>query len=217
MQNTNYNFNKEYSFETNFIDNFNKKPLYDFIKRIFDIIICLFALIVTFPIILVTCILVVIESKGSPIYSQERLGKDGVEFKIYKIRSMYSDAEKHGPKWADKYDDRVTKVGRVIRKTRIDELPQLINVLKGEMTIVGPRPERSIFTAQFEHETPGFINRLLVKPGLTGLAQVNGGYDIDYKEKLKFDMEYIKNRGIIIDLKIIIKTFSIVFTGEGAR
>jgi lipopolysaccharide/colanic/teichoic acid biosynthesis glycosyltransferase len=130
---------------------------------------------------------------------------------------MYTDAEKHGPKWADKDDDRVTKVGKFIRNTRIDELPQFYNVLVGEMSLIGPRPERAIFTYKFERQTPGFMNRLQIKPGLTGLAQVNGGYDIDYKEKLELDMEYINNRGFLLDLKILLKTFLIVFNGEGAR
>ncbi|MBL4936354.1 sugar transferase [Clostridium sp. YIM B02515] len=203
----------------NYFNNANKKDkmIYEVTKRIFDIVFSLFAAIFALPIVILTCILVCIESKGSPIYSQERLGKNGTKFKIYKVRSMYIDAEKEGARWAAKNDNRVTRVGRFIRNTRIDELPQFYNVIKGDMSIIGPRPERPIFTYQFEKETPGFMRRLLVKPGLTGLAQVNGGYDIDHKEKLKLDMEYIKKRGFLLDLKIIFKTFFIVFSGEGAR
>jgi exopolysaccharide biosynthesis polyprenyl glycosylphosphotransferase len=195
----------------------NHKRVYEIIKRIFDFVFSLLAIIIFLPIVSITCILVVLESKGSPIYSQERMGKHGKTFNIYKIRSMYIDAEKYGPKWADKNDSRVTRVGKFIRKTRIDELPQLYNVLIGDMSVVGPRPERAVFTFEFEQETPGFMNRLQVKQGLTGLAQVNGGYDIDYKEKLKLDMEYIEKRSALLDLKIMLKTFSIIFSGEGAR
>lgn len=219
MQNTNYKIlENDEDFQEMYIEKFDSnKPVYEFAKRLFDILMSLMISVFAIPTVLITCLAVVIESQGSPIYKQERLGKDGVKFNIYKIRSMYMDAEKNGPKWADKNDDRVTKVGKFIRKTRIDELPQIFNILKGDMTIVGPRPERAIFTYQFEQETPGFINRLQVKPGLTGLAQVNGGYDISYKEKLKLDMQYIRNRGFLLDIKIMLKTFTIVFSGEGAR
>lgn len=219
MENANYKIlDTDVNFDAIYVDKLeNSKPLYEFVKRLFDIVLSLFAAIFAIPIVLITCLIVVMESKGSPIYLQERLGKNGVKFNIYKIRSMRIDAEKNGPQWANKNDDRVTKVGKFIRKTRIDELPQLYNVLKGDMTIVGPRPERPIFTYQFEQETPGFVNRLQVKPGLTGLAQVNGGYELNYKDKLKLDMEYIKNRGFLLDIKIILKTFLIVFSGEGAR
>lgn len=196
----------------------NEKNIYEFFKRIFDLVVSLVLFIIAVPITLVACLCVVLESKGNPIYSQERLGKNGKSFKVYKIRSMYIDAEKHtGAKWADKNDPRVTKVGKFIRKTRIDELPQIINILLGDMTIVGPRPERPIFTYKFNEEIPGFINRLQVKPGLTGLAQINGGYDITPKEKLEFDMKYIENRGFGLDIKIMLKTALIVITGEGAR
>lgn len=195
----------------------NEKILYETIKRFLDIFLCLIGCVIGIPIVIITCICVILESKGNPIYSQDRLGKKGQVFKIYKIRSMRTDAERNGPKWADKNDNRLTKVGKFIRKTRIDELPQLFNILKGDMNIVGPRPERPIFTCEFEKEIPGFINRLQVKPGLTGLAQVNGGYDITPKEKLRYDLEYIEDRNLLIDFKIIFKTVLIVFTHEGAR
>ena len=130
---------------------------------------------------------------------------------------MWCDAEKNGPQWADKNDVRVTNIGKFIRKTRIDELPQLYNILKGDMAIVGPRPERAVFTYEFEKSIPGFTNRLQVKPGLTGLAQVNGGYDLTPSEKLNLDLRYIEERNFRKDLKIILKTVLVVFTGHGSR
>lgn len=195
----------------------NSKIFYEFIKRLIDIVLCIIAATIAIPITVITCVFVVLESKGSPIYSQERLGKDEKPFILYKIRSMSFDAEKNGPQWADKNDGRVTKIGRFIRKTRIDELPQLYNILKGDMTIVGPRPERAVFTYEFEKNIPGFTNRLKVKPGLTGFAQVNGGYEMTPKEKLHWDLKYIEERNFRKDLKIILKTVLVIFTGHGAR
>lgn len=195
----------------------DEKTLYDYGKRFVDILFSTVGLIIGIPIIILFSILIVLETPGSPIYSQERVGKNGKHFTIYKLRSMYNDAEKNGAKWASKNDPRITKVGGFIRKTRIDEIPQLFNILKGDMSIVGPRPERPIFTYQFNEEIPGFINRLRVKPGLTGWAQVNGGYEMTPKEKLEADLYYIKNRSMLLDFKIIFKTIKIVLTGEGAR
>jgi lipopolysaccharide/colanic/teichoic acid biosynthesis glycosyltransferase len=159
----------------------------------------------------------VYKRQGQIFYTQERVGRRGKVFKVYKLRSMVSDAEKNGAQWAQRNDSRVTKVGNFIRKTRIDEVPQLFNVLKGEMSIIGPRPERPMFTLEFNEEVPGFINRLQVKPGLTGWAQVNGGYDMTPREKWEADMYYIKNRSIKMDLLIILKTIRVVLTGDGAR
>ncbi|MGL5617354.1 MAG: sugar transferase [Sarcina sp.] len=190
---------------------------YAFVKRTFDIIASLIGLIIGIPIVLITCIFVVIESKGNPIFSQKRVGLNNKEFNMYKVRSMRMDAEKNGAQWAQKNDPRVTKVGKFIRKTRIDEIPQLINVLKGDMTIVGPRPEREIFYQEFEKEISNFRERLKVKPGVTGYAQVNGGYDVTPAEKLDLDLYYIDHMGIGLDFKMIIKTISVVFTGDGAR
>lgn len=189
---------------------------YDYVKRFLDIIFSLMGLIIALPIMIIFSILIVLETPGSPIYSQERVGKNGKYFKIYKLRSMYKNAEANGAQWAEKDDPRVTKVGRFMRKTRIDELPQLFNILKGDMSIVGPRPERPMFTYQFNEEIPGFINRLRVKPGLTGWAQVNGGYELTPAEKLEYDLYYIENRSLWLDLKIILKTIKIVLTGDGA-
>lgn len=187
------------------------------LKRFMDIIVSILALVVAIPIICITCIVVRLESKGNPIYTQKRVGLGNKEFNIYKIRSMVSDAEAKGAKWADKNDARVTKVGSFIRTTRIDELPQFFNILKGDMTLIGPRPEREIFYKEFEKDLPNFRDRLLIKPGLTGYAQVNGGYDISPKEKLELDLYYINNAKCTLDIKIILKTMAIVITGKGAR
>lgn len=194
-----------------------EKPGYECIKRGLDILFSLLGLVMVLPIIIFFGILIKLESPGPAIYKQKRIGLKGRLFTIYKLRSMYIDAEKSGAKWAEKDDPRVTKIGRFFRKARIDELPQIYNILKGDMSIVGPRPERPEFTFQFEKEIPGFINRILVKPGLTGLAQVNGGYDIGPDIKYMFDMKYIKNRNIRLDFVIILKTLKIIFSGHGAR
>lgn len=195
----------------------NQSKIYLGIKYILDVIFSLVGLIVLMPVILIFSILIVLESPGSPFYLQERLGLNGKKFKVIKLRSMRNDAEKNGAKWAEKNDPRVTKIGLFIRKTRIDELPQLINILKGDMSLVGPRPERPMFTEKFEKKIPGFKRRLEVKPGLTGWAQINGGYEITPEEKLKLDIQYINNSNLLLDLKIIVKTVKVVCTGEGAR
>ena len=190
---------------------------YDILSRILDILLSLLGLTIGIPLIIIFGVLVKLEDGGPIIYKQERLGKDGKIFNLYKVRSMRIDAEKFGVQWAQNNDPRVLKVGKFIRKTRIDEIPQLFNILKGDMSIVGPRPERPMFTMQFNEEIDGFINRLSVKPGLTGLAQVNGGYEMTPKEKLEWDIKYIENKDILIYLKIVIKTIKIILTGYGAR
>ena len=194
-----------------------ESKIFDLYQRILDIVVSLVGLIVGIPLMIIFGILIKIEDKGPVTYKQERLGKYGKRFYVYKLRSMRTDAEKYGAQWADKDDPRITKVGKFIRKTRIDEIPQLFNILKGDMSLIGPRPERPSFTIEFNDEIPGFINRLAVKPGLTGWAQVNGGYDITPKEKLKADMYYIENRSFLMDMKILFKTVRVVLTGEGAR
>jgi exopolysaccharide biosynthesis polyprenyl glycosylphosphotransferase len=186
-------------------------------KRITDIVLAIIGLILTLPILLFFCIAIKVETPGPVFYSQERVGLNGRYFKVIKLRSMGVNAEKKGAQWAIKNDPRVTRVGMFIRKTRIDEIPQLFNVLQGSMSIIGPRPERPVFTAQFNDEIPGFVKRLVVKPGLTGWAQVNGGYDIAPREKLQLDLYYIKNMGFFLDSKIVLKTLRVIFTGEGAR
>lgn len=193
------------------------KIVYSVAKRAFELVFSLLLLIVTLPVLLVTAIAIKLESPGSIFYKQERVGKDGKLFNVWKLRSMRSDAEKNGPQWASKNDSRVTKVGQFIRKTRIDELPQLFNVLNGEMSLIGPRPERPMFTEQFDKEIPGFKNRLAVKPGLTGWAQVNGGYEMTPAEKLDLDLYYIEKQSFKLDAKIFFQTIKVVCTGDGAR
>lgn len=192
-------------------------PFFCFAKRLFDIIASAMGLLVlAIPMVLIA-VAIKFDSRGPVIFKQERLGKDGVPFMIYKFRSMYTDAEKNGPQWADRIDWRCTRVGRVLRKSRLDEIPQLFNIFRGDMSLVGPRPERAYFYDQFETYIHGFKDRLVVRPGLTGLAQVNGGYDLSPEEKIVYDMEYIKNQSFLMDLRCIMKTFKLVFTHEGAR
>ena len=197
--------------------NVNGNILFDIYQRVLDIVLSVIGLLIGIPLMVIFGILIKVEDNGPITYKQERLGKGGKKFYIYKLRSMRTDAEKFGAQWAEKDDPRITKVGKFIRKTRIDEIPQLFNILKGDMSIIGPRPERPSFTEEFNQEIPGFINRLAVKPGLTGWAQVNGGYEITPEEKLKEDIFYIKNRSILLDLKILFKTVQVVLTGDGAR
>ncbi|MDO6850387.1 exopolysaccharide biosynthesis polyprenyl glycosylphosphotransferase [Priestia megaterium] len=190
---------------------------YSLCKRMFDIVISFIALVVLLPVILLFALIVMIETPGSPFFLQERLGQSGRAFTIMKLRSMYSDAEKNGAQWAVKNDSRVTKVGKLIRQTRIDELPQLWNVLKGDMSIVGPRPERAVFIEEFQKTLPSFSQRLAVKPGLTGWAQINGGYELTPAEKLELDLYYIQHTNIRFDVKIMIKTLRVIVTGDGSR
>lgn len=190
---------------------------YLFIKRVFDIVVSFCVGIILFIPLVVVGILIKLDSPGPAIFKQERLGKDGKPFIMYKFRSMRLDAEEGGPQWAKENDDRCTKLGHIIRKCRVDEFPQLINIFKGEMSFVGPRPERACFYEEFEKYIPGFKNRLLVTPGLTGYAQINGGYTLKPEEKIIFDMEYIEKRSLKMDISCILKTVGVVFSHEGAR
>ena len=185
--------------------------------RVFDITLSIIACFIGIPLIFIFGILIKIEDGGPIFYKQERVGIHGKKFVLYKLRSMITDAEKYGIQWSVKDDNRILKVGKIIRKTRIDEIPQLFNVIKGDMSIIGPRPERPDFTYQFYKEIPGFVNRLTVKPGLTGFAQVNGGYECSPEEKLKLDLFYIKNKSIMINIKILLKTIKVLLTADGAR
>ncbi|PRT13807.1 capsular biosynthesis protein [Bacillus thuringiensis] len=187
------------------------------VKRLFDIIFSIILLLLTIPIMLFFCIMITLETSGAPFYFQERLGINGKKFNVFKLRSMVKDAEINGPQWAKEHDSRITKVGLFIRKTRIDELPQLLNILRGDMSFVGPRPEREFFYNEFDAYIPEFKDRLMVKPGLTGWAQINGGYNLDPKEKLRLDMEYIEMKTIRMDIRILCKTVLIVLNGNGAR
>ncbi len=194
------------------------KPVYSFFKRFFDIVLSLFALIVLLIPMLIIAVIVKLTSPGSVLYKQERLGKDGVSFEIIKFRSMYADAENNGAQWSDgENDERITPFGKLLRRTRMDELPQFAQILTGKMSLVGPRPERECFYEKFETYIHGFSERLKVKPGLTGLAQVSGGYDLRPEEKVVYDIEYIKKRSLWLDLKCILLTVRIIFSHNGAR
>ena len=194
-----------------------RKPVYSFLKRALDIAVSLsVGLLLMIP-MGILAVLIRLDSEGPALFKQERLGKDGKAFYMYKFRSMRIDAEKDGPKWADQDDDRCTRMGKFLRKCRLDELPQLWNIFVGHMSLVGPRPERPFFYDEFETYIHGFRNRLAVQPGLTGLAQVNGGYDLEPEEKILYDMRYIEERSLWMDLKIMFKTVSLIFSHEGAR
>lgn len=187
------------------------------IKRVFDFVFALILSVVALPVIGVTAIAIKLESKGPVFFHQERVGLMGKHIMITKLRSMRTDAEKNGAQWAQKDDPRVTRVGKFIRKTRIDELPQLFSVLKGDISLIGPRPERPQFTEEFSREYPGFEQRLLITPGLSGYAQVHGGYEITPGEKARLDVFYVRRVSIILDFKIFMTTIKVVLTGEGAR
>jgi exopolysaccharide biosynthesis polyprenyl glycosylphosphotransferase len=189
-----------------------------FIKRVFDIVISALLLLLLSPIMAVLFILVPLTSKGPAIFKQERMGRDGKEYLIYKFRSMVHDAEKKtGPILATDNDSRITPLGRFIRATRLDEIPQLINVLKGDMSIVGPRPERSFFINQFKESIPHYTYRMSVKPGITGLAQVMAKYSTTVEDKLRFDLMYVRNYSIALDIKILLQTLRVVFQWSQSR
>jgi sugar transferase (PEP-CTERM system associated) len=191
------------------------------VKRAFDLVMAAVLLTLAIPVMLVTAIAIFLESGGPVIFRQERIGRGNRPFTLLKFRSMRTDAEKDGKaRWAAEKDDRVTAVGRVIRKLRIDELPQLINVLKGEMSLIGPRPERPCFVAELTKEIPFYALRHTVHPGITGWAQVRCEYGAsveDAKRKLQFDLYYVKNHSLVLDLLIAAETVRVVLSGKGAR
>jgi len=191
---------------------------FSLVKRSFDLVLGLIGIIVGFQLILLFGLLIKLTSKGNIFYTQERVGLMGKPFKVIKLRSMYIDAEKKtGAVWAVRQDPRVTPVGRLMRRTRIDELPQFLNVLKGDMSIVGPRPERPALTEKFSQEVIEFPQRLRVLPGITGYAQINGGYDITPEEKCRLDNFYIDHYSLWFDFKVLVGTIKIIITGTGAR
>lgn len=190
---------------------------YLLVKRLFDIVFAFFFGILLLLPMLIIGLLVRLDSKGPALFKQERLGLNGKPFMMYKFRSMHIGAEEHGPQWAQPNDARCTKFGRFLRQSRLDELPQVWNILLGQMSVVGPRPERAYFYDKFEAYIPNFRQRLQVKPGLTGYAQVNGGYELLPEEKLVYDMEYIANRSLWLDIVCMFKTVRLIFTHEGAR
>lgn len=187
------------------------------LKRAVDIVSAILALIFMCIITPIISLAIKIDSTGPVFYRQERLGKDGKSFMMIKFRSMRVDAEANGAQWAQENDDRVTRVGRILRKTRLDEMPQFFNVLKGDMSLIGPRPERPIFYKEFEAYISGFHQRLCVRPGLSGFAQVAGGYDLAPQEKILYDIEYIKRRSARFDMLITLKTFAVLLNHRGAR
>ena len=194
-------------------------PEYLFVKRLFDILASMCAIVILSPVMLLTAIAIKAYDRGPAIYKQVRLTKDGKEFRIMKFRSMRVDAEKDGVARLSTgdQDDRITPIGRFVRKCRLDELPQLFNILKGEMSFVGPRPERPEIAEQYYKSLPDFKLRLQVKAGLTGYAQVYGKYNSDPYEKLEFDLLYINDMSVVTDLALIFATFSILFVPESTE
>jgi len=204
-----------------FGDGFRQDGVRTTVKRVFDILVSVALLLVTLPIMALTALAIKTESPGPVFFCQQRIGLANEPYWLYKFRSMRQDAEKEGvPVWAQKDDDRVTRVGRIIRKLRIDELPQILNVLKGEMSFVGPRPERPLFVDRLSEEVPFYRVRHTVPPGITGWAQICYPYGAsveDARQKLQYDLYYVKNHTFFLDLVILIRTVAVVLFGQGAR
>ena len=196
----------------------SEKKFYENFKRIFDMFFAIIFGIISLVFYPIIAVAIKFDSKGQVFYKQKRVGLNGEVFTVYKFRTMMEDAEKNGVKWADDEDKRITKVGRFLRKTRLDELPQLLNIFFGNMSFVGPRPERVEFVEKLEKQIPYYNIRHIVRPGLTGWAQVNFRYGAsveDSIEKLQYELYYIKHRSFILDLSIILKTVKIILKGEG--
>lgn len=203
-----YTPTREYEVES--LGELPRKPVYELVKRCFDVILSgLLLLLLAVPMIVIG-IAVKVTSPGPALYSQERLGMDGEQIKIYKFRTMVFDSEIDTIRWSYDEDPRVTPLGRILRKYHIDELPQLWDIFRGVLSFVGPRPEREVFYDAFETYIHGFRERLKVKPGLTGLAQVTGGSLMPPEEKIVCDIEYIRNRSFVLDLKLMIRTAVVV-------
>jgi len=192
--------------------------LYKILKRAFDLFAATAIILISLPVGMLITMLIPLTSKGPAFFTQERIGAGKKPFKMVKFRTMARNAEAHGPQWAQKNDGRVTKLGKVLRKTRLDELPQLINVVKGEMSLIGPRPEREYFVNQLSGKIPFYSLRFFVKPGITGWAQVNFRYGADEEdaiEKLRYELYYIKNQSLFLDARILLKTIRVVLTAVG--
>lgn len=204
-----------------FGDGFRQGSIRSGVKRLFDIVCASILILISLPIMAIAAVFIVLEDGFPLIYRQERVGLNGRLFNVIKFRSMRRDAEKDGkPVWARAKDNRVTRVGQIIRKLRIDELPQLFSVLKGDMSLVGPRPERPFFVDQLTKEIPFYAVRHSVKPGVTGWAQVRYHYGAtveDSAEKLQYDLYYVKNHSLFLDLVILFETVGVVLTGKGAH
>ena len=183
-----------------------------------DLSLSLLLILFTWPVMILSCLLIKVESRGKIFFTQERVGRQGKIFKVVKFRSMREDAEAEGPKWAVENDTRVTRYGRFMRKTRIDELPHVWNILKGEMSFVGPRPERPVFVEQLEEDIPFYNLRHCVLPGLTGWAQVMHPYGASVEDalyKLEYDLYYLKYQNFIFDLMVFFKTMKVVLSRKG--
>ncbi len=204
-----------------FGDGFSQGWVRTVVKRLFDIVFAIILIVLASPVILIAAILILLESGGPILYMQERVGLNGRLFNVIKFRSMRTDAEIDGqPRWATAQDERVTRVGRILRKLRIDELPQLFSVLNGDMSLVGPRPERPYFVDKLTQELPYFAVRQSVKPGVTGWAQVRYHYGAsveDSAEKLQYDLYYVKNHTLFLDLVVLFETVGVVLTAQGAH
>ncbi|MCL2024368.1 MAG: sugar transferase [Coriobacteriia bacterium] len=187
-------------------------------KRILDYMLAVVLTLLMWPIALIAAIAILLESGAPVLYRQERVGRGERHFEVLKFRTMYRGAEvQTGPTLAEKSDPRITRVGRILRKVRIDELPQVVNVFAGQMSFIGPRPERPYFVTEYLRTVPGYDERFRVLPGITGLAQVNGGYATTPELKLKYDLMYVYHQSLLLDLQIITETLRVVLTGHGAR
>jgi len=187
-------------------------------KRFLDVAVSSVVLVAGFPLWLLIAVLIKIESAGPVLYKQERVGKDGGRFRMIKFRSMQQNAEEGGPQWSGKRDPRVTRVGRILRQLHVDEIPQMWNVLKGEMSFIGPRAERPVFVEELSREIPLYLRRLKVRPGVTGWAQVKHKYDEtidDVRKKVEYDLFYIENMSLRMDFKIVLSTLMHVLLGRG--
>ncbi len=187
---------------------------YSVVKRIMDVVIALILLIITLPVFIVVSIAIELTSRGPIFFRQKRVGKNFKIFTIYKFRTLRQGAEKENKEVVDLNDPRITRVGRILRKYHLDELPQLVNVIKGDMSLVGPRPEKLEFFRNYIDRVPGYVERQKVKPGLTGLAQVWGDHSIDPEFKLKYDLIYIYNQSLLLDFMILLRTIKVVFKGK---